>query len=424
MAKLTIDVEAPPRSLLVNVDFYDDDERQALQRVMSRRLFKTLPRTLSIATTDLCANYLYYKVRPNVRGYSTYDEVAKKWAQALVEFDGQLEFKNNSLAAIQSMDQSTGTTERVGEAIGLSVVSELHDLNQADWSRIPTTNKTKTLDFSHLVASNSRGFIHVETKGSATADSTRKSNSIYSHKSSIHEKKQQAKSEGIKGICYGTIGVIGDADDSIARCWLVDPPADPMSDPVKFRIVSRLTFISELVSYLGARSVLAGSLRTRLAALQAIADINQLDGVPLLRGNGTEFPDEIFNRGPNLSHNSWMAGKSVVADGPVGGHVFPINAQRLLFIGMREELLLLAAQQDFSSLAEFSFEADSIQKSVKCLVSLGRFKSEFMEIVPPDYRVANGTYISFTLSGILNYARSGFVFGVLQIPEDWQVNSQ
>jgi len=418
---ITLELHAPPTSVDVRVDFYDEEERHALLATPTAPLFAGLPSLLHLPTTDLCAYYLYYKRRPGISGYSSHDDMVRQWTQALVEFDGQVKFSSSSLHLTSATNMSSGTTERLGESIGLSTISKLHGLHQADWTRIPITKTRRTLDFQHIwTASDGKQFVQLETKGSATNDNDHKTPSVCNHKAKIKEKKIQATNEERrKGILYGTIAVLDDRPDSVARCWLVDPPADVPDNPHRFKILTRLTYIADLILFLAGRSALSASLQTRLAALSALPDIAPLDRVPLRKGNGTDYPETIFDfRG---SHNPWFVGKSVVSDGPAGGQVYMVDSEHVMFIGLREELVVCATQQDFSTIEQYSFPAGTIPKTVECVVPAGRFKGEFDPIiqVPDNLRSAGGGYVRFNLRGHLHYTQSGLVIGILPIPESW-----
>jgi hypothetical protein len=216
---ITLPIQAPPGTVEVMVDFYDGLERDLLLASPTKELLQGLPRTVTLPTPDLCAYYLYYKRRPGVNGYSSIDDIAHQWHSALVEFDGQIDFNRSSIRLLQASGTSSGTVERVGEAIGLCVSSQIHGFHQADWIRIDTTTKRKTLDFWHpWTAGIGKDFIQVETKGSGIADNRRKPSSVSNHKASIKAKKAQATmSERQSSVLYGTIAVLDERPDSVAR---------------------------------------------------------------------------------------------------------------------------------------------------------------------------------------------------------------
>ena len=419
---ITLELEAPPETVAVAVDFYDDDEKKAFLASPIADLVRKLPVTLELPTTDICAYYLYYKRRLGIDGYNTHDDIVQQWAEALAEFKGQLKFGNTSLRLTSATNMSSGTTDRVGESIGLSVASNLHDLHQADWDRISITNTRKTLDFERLwTASDGKQFVQVETKGSATKDNNYKTSSVSAHKAGIKAKKKDATDEERKkGVLYGTIAVLDDRPDSIARCWLVDPPQELEGDPRRYKILTRLRYIADLVSFLASRSSLSASLQTRLAALDALPDISSLDRIPLKKGNAKDYPETTFDAA--REHNPWFAGKSVVSDGAAGGQVYRVDAQTVMFIGLREELVVYATQQDFSVIEKYHFPAGTVAKTVECVVPTGRFKREFQPVIqiPDEGSSSSGGYVRFNLAGSLHYTQSGFIIGVLPVPESWQ----
>lgn len=420
MANLvTLEIKAPPATIDIDVAFYDDDEKAALQSSALSPAFENLPKRLSVPIEDFCAFYLYYKMRRGVAGFTNHTEIAKKWHQALVEFDGQVDFGESSIHALSLDNSSTGTTERLGEAVGLSIASQLHDLHQADWARIPIAH-TKTSDFRRNIASDAVNFLEVETKGSIVADITKKAPTVSGHKASIKEKKNQLRENGdSRTVMYGTIAVMDNRPSSVAKCWLVDPPAAHFENPRQFKILARLEYIAELISLLGGRSPLAASLQTRLSALRALPDISPLDSVPLRRGNGKEY-----SYGPYMfsGHNSWFSSKTVVSDGPTGGQLDLVRPDLMFFIGIREELVEYTARQDFERIATYGFASGSLKKKLDCAIPKGRFQSEFAPFLDVRSYVAQdeGGYVRFRLPALLHYTQSGLVFGTASVPSDWR----
>ena len=64
---ITLPIHAPPDTVNVLVNFYDDQERDLLLASPMSKLLQGLPTTLTLATPDLCAYYLYYKKAPRRR---------------------------------------------------------------------------------------------------------------------------------------------------------------------------------------------------------------------------------------------------------------------------------------------------------------------------------------------------------------------
>lgn len=415
---VTVPLVRPPDDISVNVAYYDDEERKAITQTLGNDILGGSSKTLVVPTPDFCTYYLYYKLRSSLPGYSSHKELAKKWYLALCELDGQLGFANDSIRLIQLAGSNRGTTERFGEAIGLSVASRLHGLHDGDWARIPETNKHKTFDFDRPLASDGSRFISIETKGSSVADNSKRTD-VSHQKGSIKQKKPAAVLSGSSNsVCYGTIGVLDDRQSSVAQCWLVDPPADMSGDPYRFKVLARLEYIASWISFLGNRSQLASSLWTRLASLESLSDVSQFAGGPLRNGARKEFSQETFSS--SGGRNQWFASKSVVVDEPVGGAVFVVSKDALFYMAIQEELVVLAASQDFDRIARYSFPAKVAWKSVECVVPIARFQREFQKILgsraPQGRRV--GGHVRLILQGQIFYCQSGVVFGVLPINQD------
>jgi len=421
MAKiLRIAVVAPPPTIEVAVDFYDGIHRQALLQSAASSVMQSanLPGNLTIATADLLAYYLFYKKRPGTRGYSSYGEVSSKCHHALIELDGLVDFRNGSLGVVSSAGMNTGTSERLGEAIGLAVISKLHNLVDADWAKIEETNKRKTLDFEYA-ASDGKLLIRTEAKGSATTNNGIKCSSVSHHKSSVEQKKvaeRNATGGQSSAILYGTIAVLDDRQNSLAQCWLLDPLLNLETSPGQFRVISRLSSIADLLSFISPRSAITIALQNRVKALKSIGNIGELDKAFLVKGDGEEFDSRSLNGFGE--RNPWFWNKSYVIDGPAGGQVLLLSDSSVLFIGILEELLLLAMGQSFSRVSEFRYTAGSVKKTVRCVVPVGRFQREFSSALDGRIRVnQQGGYTSFDLGGNLHYSSGGLVFGILPIEE-------
>ncbi|HCD5047555.1 TPA: hypothetical protein NBS84_005097, partial [Klebsiella pneumoniae] len=85
-------------------------------------------------------------------------------------FEDDLEISHGSLRVqADSKPEAAIIMKRVGEAIGLSVVSRIIGVTEADWSVIPELD-VKAFDFGYAVTD--KGVVQVETKGSCALDIT------------------------------------------------------------------------------------------------------------------------------------------------------------------------------------------------------------------------------------------------------------
>jgi len=414
---IQINVDAPPEHFDVRVEFYSDKERDAFINSGAGEFVADIPKTIQIPIAEFCTYYLYYRLRPGSETFS-HDRIGEKWYRALVEFDERILFNEKSIHVHGEVDLDVGTKERVGEAIGLGIVNNLHRLHLADWTKIPHTTSQKIFDYwQPLTASDGKQFVQVEAKGCAieSFDFSAIPNAIVQHKSKIKAKKADVSEESrTLSILYGTIGVLSKDQEKPAKCLLVDPPSGVSNDPFRFKVVARLAFIANLISVVSPRSVFAASFRTRLVALTALNQIKELDRVPLVNGSGEEFPEEIYTA--NARHNPLFQARSVVIDGPVGGQVSLVDDNAVFFFGIREELIGLVARQSFSEIAEYSFPPAIIEKTVRCVVPSGRFLRDFKKRIPEKIVYESGGYAQFRLTGALYYSASGLVVGVLPIP--------
>lgn len=413
---MNLHVKLPPDTMQVEIAFYDDTHREDLLASAAASVFLELdlPQVIEIPTVEFLTYYLFYKKRPGSVGFSSYKDIKKNYGDALAELRGQLKFENGTLR-VGSHSLSRATTERLGEAIGLSVISNLHRLIEADWNKIPETNFRKTFDYEY-VASDGNLVIATEAKGSINEKNREKTSSISQHKASILEKKKSARTQQSSPgtILYGTIAVLDHSDDSVPRCWILDPPILFEAEPKSLRIIARMSAISDLVSFLSPRSQLASALKSRVEALIAVQDVFSLDTASLKRGNGDVF--SVKTRSQAGQHNPWLSSKSRVADEPVGGQVFQVSPTLVLFIGLQEELLVMAITQDLKTISQYRFDSGVAREVVACQVSLGRYKKEFQL---PEYieSVESNGYVAFELEGNLFYSSSGLVFGLLPLTE-------
>ncbi|MDD5205474.1 MAG: hypothetical protein PHS17_08635, partial [Desulfobacterales bacterium] len=188
------------------------------------------------------------------------------------------------------------------------------------------------------------------------------------------------------------------------------------ANALRFRLVSRLTAIADLISFLSPRSLLSAALRTRVAALNALKTFDELDGVQLRKGDGGYFSTETYSSSGR--HNSWFAGKSQVIDGPAGGQVIQLDDQSLMFVGIQEALLNYCITQSFETILSYKFDSGTVHKRILCTVPLGRFKSEFSVAEKESIHIRkSGGYVQFELEGNMHYSSGGMVFGILPLPE-------
>jgi hypothetical protein len=268
------------------------------------------------------------------------------------------------------------------------------------------------------VGSDGRHLVQVETKGSYVPRNDLKASTVSNHKASILGKKAVLALGGESAdantvLRYGTIAVIGDGAHAL-RCWLLDPPPDGIGFvPGRARILNRITFLRDWITFVSPRSSLAVALANRLSDLQAINDPWELDGLPLRRADG----DVLSFAGTSwpIERSSFFAGKSVVADGPHGGVVIQGYGTRLFFVGIREALVQLALEQRFSDITAYRAEVGVVRKRIECRVSEQRFRALRLPERIQESAERLGQHRRFYLYSDLHFDVTGLVFGELDL---------
>ncbi|MCC6545653.1 hypothetical protein IT570_00685 [Candidatus Sumerlaeota bacterium] len=407
-----------PDTLKVYVDYYNRADQDALKVSAAKEYLDKIqiPGQIEVPTDEVLVYSQFLKRKQGAPGYLSFAEILEKKAKhTLFDWDGLIEIEEGALRVIAPRGTDRGTSERLGEAIGLALISKIHRLTSVDWSPIEE-RKTKTLDYSYSLAASSGEFIiEVENKGTSCADNRKKDRgSVYSHASDIRKKKK-ANPAPANGVRYGTIVALDGRKGTRPKCWLLDPPLTEDTNPEDFRLLARLENLRDLISFISPRSPFSASLQTRVSALQELSDPFQLDSVGLLRGDGEGF--DIRGASGGLA---WFANKSHTDDDSAGGQVFALSKEACLFIGINGGLLPMLAKQDFDPIASFIMKRRRVFQKVRCVVPNGRFQKEFKKNVNPSFRrTERGGYTHFTLQGHLFYTTGGLVFGFLPLDQEY-----
>lgn len=438
----------PQSHVRVDVAFYDEAERAKLLAYSTGQTIEALVGApIDVPMAEFLAYYLFHRKRLGSEGFRDSAAIGRKLGAALAHLDGCVTFNGHSIRTADGVGhQLTEVSEHIGESIGLSVVSRIHGLNEADWAPIPEQRgrtAQPSFDFELSVpspvdgprdialpesvrgleraveddtASDGNSLVQVENKGSSAIDNREHSPAVVAQKRKIDKKKAKLRSANVTAstIRYGTIAVVDPRHEGNVRCWLTDPPGDETSaEPRRDKLLHRLQFIREWVTFVSPRSQLASALATRIADLAALSDPFELDGVPLIRGSGEPF---ITDSG--LASWSFWLNKSAVGEGS-GGVVVQLTKDALMFLGIRRELLALAIDQAFPAILKYEYEAKtSADGLVKCVFSDSRFKSLQLPSSLAAFRNRQAGYSSFVLPGSVHYSHSGLVIAVLPLPVD------
>lgn len=408
----------------LDVEPYDKREEELLRGYsddVSRALDRMMRAPTAIPVSEFLTYYLLH--RKGRKGYRTLAEIQHRTVAAKGYLDEIVEFEHGSIhVADGDHGLPKDVTEHIGEAVGLSVISSIYSLTGADWEPIDVPVvagvQVRAMDFE--IAATATQIIQVETKGSAVASNINKSSAISNHKSSIEAKKSRILAMGSNyplrpAVKFGTITVVDSNHERRARCLLVDPEATQLAEsPDVYRLLARTSFLSHWMSALSPRSHLAAALATRLRALLALPDPRELAGIPLVRGNGERFDEQL--QASSNTHSPFFAHRTRVAARPIGGVAFKLDESQLAFIGLREDLVRVAAEQDFANLSAYSADPESWSGSVTCVFHVNRLRE--MEM-PQLERLGEGSkgYRTFNLQASLHQASSGLVLGFMTVPK-------
>lgn len=416
-------IRVKAQSIRIDVDFFDQEEREKLLRYpTAERISSIVDGGLQIPSAEFLTHLIWHRQRLGSQEYANRAALRNKLDVAQNLIDGCIVFSGGSIRMPPELKtQLTEVSEHVGEAVGLSVMDRIHDMTEADWKVLPVYGgRTAPPVFDFETASDGRRIVQLETKGSAAEDNRLLEAAVRAQKRRIADKKRKL---GILGqvnqdphpaaVRYGTITVLDRRADGNARCLLVDPdPEGLLLNPRAARLLSRVRFLRDWISFLSPRSQLAAALATRVADLEALDDPFLLNRVALLKGNGKPFEFETYDMFGR--HASFFANRSRVSDGPAGGNLLQASDGTFFFAGIREQILRLASEQNFETLERYASPVGTEFKHVECIVSEGRYRQLNIPHEIEEMASHSRGYVRFSMQGNLNYSAGGLVFGFLR----------
>lgn len=208
-------IDLPDQKVIrVRLSFYSEAERQKLKSYPTYpTIEKLVSDTIEIPVEEFLTYYLFHRQRLNSKVYASYKAINRQVQTAAAALEGVVEFSDDSLRIPQDVDTPLKeATEHIGEAIGLSIASRIHNLNEADWSAIPQEHgRRASPSFDFFLASDGGNFVELEAKGSAVNDNKSVTDSIRTHARNITHKKSKlaAKQSPSKAaLRYGAISVL------------------------------------------------------------------------------------------------------------------------------------------------------------------------------------------------------------------------
>lgn len=418
----------PQTSIKVDVQYLNPAHEAALQRyAKANEIAELVKNGIEVPTTEFLTHYLFFRRRPGKEGWRNYRQLGQRIGVALTYLDDWIEFNGTSINLPADIGRlETSVVEHVGESIGLSVVNRIHGLNEADWDYIPTKpgrHGIKTLDYQ--VASDGTNVVQAENKGATSmqltstvpAFTTQADHVAAKKADSIKWEEEHTNTYAVDAR-YGTVTLLTPVAKHPVRCFLLDPPSNGGTDAQRVKLIQRLRFVRDWVTFLTPRSPLASALFTRIEAIESMSNPFELEGVPLLRGTGKPYDYEgrtnLF--GFNGGRSSYFAMKSFVTDGPDGGVVIPLPDGNLFFLGIRTSIIQMAADQRLEMLMNNKEPFGPVKKKISCIVNKNtEWGARVLERVGKSEVSSRSNYVRFDATGTIHYSESGVLFGVLPI---------
>ena len=408
----------------ISVDYYNKHERELFSGFPNHEDINTIIRgSFAISKSELLT-YMMFTEQDNDRdGYRNYNELSTKYSGRLGNIDDYLLFNNQSIQSRVSptIMNNADITELLGVSLGLCVINRIHGFTEADWKKIPETNANSTFDFTIPKASTGTNFIQAENKGSVIDNNEYKRSSVSNRYSEIIDKKHYVREQERihrivrhQNLYYGTIGVIDTRNNSIAKVWLVDPPAKEINeDPRKYKLLSRLYFYLDEFRNIGVKEKLIKAIEKRINEINESKDFEKFNNVHL--DYKYPHPFHLFMDGKNfvaIDHNEAF------------GRVFYIKYKEKIhpFIyALPRSIMQLIIYQDFDKIMKYEYIPSFSEKKVNVLL-LSKFK-EFEEkdviYYIKDMFVFNERRIRYEASFFneLYHSKSGRIFGLLNDKE-------
>ena len=350
-----------------------------------------------------------WKKKANALGYFDFDSIRSRSNHTFSDLDGLIDLNGLSINSFPDTKADRVMSERLGEAIGLSVINSIHGLTEADWAPIPEqSGKHGILTSDYDIACSDDRFIVVECKGSSVSDNTKK-NGLYNHYKSIKDKKKLSPPAALRDINsfnYGTITALDGERSRPVKCHLVDPPGDFLPlNPETIRVRKRLHFYYQILANILPRSSFLSAFSTRLDSLSYHEDMAGFDKKPLYRRY-----DEPF--GGNLTNN-----KSSIKKKGIYGSVRKLADNYLVFFGIPDELISVVKDQNFDAIRKYKAFSSTAEEEVECIVTINQFNRMNLPRRLIENRQHGQYYQRFTLRGMVHTSPSGVSFGLLHIPE-------
>jgi len=336
----------------VEVSVYNEHHRKLLKKSpVYKNIAKIDGKVVEFSREDFLT-YALFREQKNHTGFKTFKDFKKKLPYRIDIFNDYLDESSNTITAkFNTAEKQLIVTEYIGIGGGLSVISRIHGLTEADWNIIPDTG-VKDLDY--WISSDGKNIVEVECKGAFANPKLR----ISRKKKEIEDKKTvQRDDKNNKNLLYGVITSY-DNSGQLAHCRILDPVSDNEYDsPWKLRLLSRLNFyLRELSLISNSKSHFLIALSTKLQVLRLLGkeEIERTDNLPLSRPDGVPFPFPIsFKNKTRILENSGF------------GDILEVGENKYLFYGFRNEVVEALIKQNYSEILKMKFPTKTINTQIK-----------------------------------------------------------
>lgn len=403
------------RLIHVDVKYYNKEHRRLFneagkypQSVVDMLNDFNMPKNkFDLEVGEFLISYLFYLKKSNPTIYTSRQSLSEEIQRAAYELESHLGYSNNNLHIWPGVNvMPVDITEKMGESVGLCVVSHINEVTHADWTPIPIYN-VKACDY--YLGYTNHGAIQVETKGAIVNDRNYKETNVSQAKKSIISKKKQTRSVPLTNFpcdyLYGTITCLDPDATRKVKCWILDPESNHINYDLK-----KNNFFTRLVNYLNVFEIVSPDSKITHRLRNVINEINinfeesHLENLPML----TEKGSENFARAAKQFFYRKSEVDNLSKDKGVWG---VIDENTLYFIGVKEDLVQTIVKQDVNEILNYSRKTITEEVTVNCKVLTQADVGQFWALSQEEVSVNAG--ISFEARGTIFTSSHGMIFGIL-----------
>jgi hypothetical protein len=340
----------------IKVSYYNKTHKKLLEKTPKFSEIDSLVQQGYYINEDFWI-YSMFTDKKDYDGFRTFDDITEIWMEQYKYTGRYINLSHETVKAKLPGETYSGLsiTERIGVAGGLSVISSIHDLTEADWEVIPIS-KTKDLDFE--IASDGKNIIEVECKGTY-GDTSLVSSSMSQQKTDIEEKKQVQRAEGNKNLLYGVITSFSKEEKIMAHSRLLDPVSNTeYDDPYKLRILSRLKFyLKEIRKF--SRSHFLIALANRINVISSTKGNSYLDFDKLALVNAS---DSVFKYPISLENNKSIINSS---NNTGFGNIAHYDNEEYFVFGFDRKIVEILINQDFLEIVNYKTTPETFSANIE-----------------------------------------------------------